>query len=164
MPRVKSVIVAGGQTQGAWTVPAKAMDTWFDRDARLYGCLRLVIFYRESPALQVARSTVHPIWITKRGRGSPCRASSCMRNWLGSAHAHRWRYPAASGLGYMYFASVFTELELPPDEPMAENPLPYAIVRQSVSQDRSDPMYAFLSRPVFEREDRRGWPARRDAL
>ena len=26
--------------------------------------------------------------------------------------------------GYMYFASVFTELELPPDEPMAENPCP----------------------------------------
>ena len=26
--------------------------------------------------------------------------------------------------GYMYFASVFTELELPPDESMAENPCP----------------------------------------
>ena len=26
--------------------------------------------------------------------------------------------------GYMYFASVFTELELPPDEPMKENPCP----------------------------------------
>ena len=26
--------------------------------------------------------------------------------------------------GYMYFASVFTELELPPDRPMAENPCP----------------------------------------
>ena len=25
--------------------------------------------------------------------------------------------------GYMYFASVFTELELPPDAPMAEEPL-----------------------------------------
>ena len=26
--------------------------------------------------------------------------------------------------GYMYFASVFTELELPPDSPMEENPCP----------------------------------------
>ena len=26
--------------------------------------------------------------------------------------------------GYMYYASVFTELELPPDKPMAENPCP----------------------------------------
>ena len=26
--------------------------------------------------------------------------------------------------GYMYFASVFTELELPPDEPMRDNPCP----------------------------------------
>jgi epoxyqueuosine reductase QueG len=37
--------------------------------------------------------------------------------------------------GYMYFASVFTELELPPDAPMAENPCPapscVAMFRQS---------------------------------
>jgi epoxyqueuosine reductase QueG len=26
--------------------------------------------------------------------------------------------------GYMYYASVFTELELPPDQPLAENPCP----------------------------------------
>jgi len=50
MPRVKSVIAlgVGGQTQGTWSVPAKAMAYFGSTETRAYSCAYGLAFFIES--------------------------------------------------------------------------------------------------------------------
>lgn len=126
MPRVKSVIAlgVGGQTQGAWSVPAKAMGYFGSTETRAYTVAYGCAFYIENkygipsiycppdmdpdagPRVPLASLKVHAEM-----------AGIAARSLAGDILLH-------PDYGYMYFASVFTELELEPDPPMAENPCP----------------------------------------
>jgi epoxyqueuosine reductase QueG len=126
MPRVKSVISlgVGGQTQGAWSVPAKAMGYFGSTETRAYTIAYGASFYIESkygapsiycpPDVDNLYGTRVPLQSLKLHAEV---AGIGARSLAGDILLH-------PEFGYMYFASIFTELELPPDQPMAENPCP----------------------------------------
>jgi epoxyqueuosine reductase QueG len=126
MPRVKSVIAlgVGGQTQGAWSVPAKAMGYFGSTETRAYTIAYGASFFIENkfgapsiycpPDVDNAYGTRIPLQSLKLHAEV---AGIGARSLAGDILLH-------PEFGYMYFASIFTELELPPDQPMAENPCP----------------------------------------
>ena len=74
---------------------------------------------RPRPGVAVAASFAAPRRSSTRECGMPARGrdGSPARSLAGDILLH-------PDFGYVYFASVFTELELPPDEPITENPCP----------------------------------------
>lgn len=126
MPRVKSVISlgVGGQTQGAWTLPAKAMAYFGSTETRAYGIAYGLSFMIENR--YKARSVYCPPDLdNEEGPRVPLQSLKLHAELAGiGARSLAGDILLHPEFGYMYFASVFTELELPPDEPMAENPCP----------------------------------------
>lgn len=126
MPRVKSVISlgVGGQTQGAWTVPAKAMAFFGSTEGRAYTIAYGLSFFIEGKFGE--RSIYCPPDIDpEQGARVPLQSIKLHAELAGiGARSLAGDILLHPEFGYMYFASVFTELELPPDEPMAENPCP----------------------------------------
>lgn len=126
MPRVKSVISlgVGGQTQGAWTVPAKALSFFGSTEGRAYTIAYGLAFYIERTF--GARSIYCPPDIdTEQGPRVPLQSLKLHAELAGiGARSLAGDILLHPEYGYMYFASVFTELELPPDPPMADNPCP----------------------------------------
>lgn len=126
MPKVKSVISlgVGGQTRGAWSVPAKAMGYFGSTESRAYTIAYGCAFFIEGrfgvpsiycpPDVDNAFGTRVPLQSLKLHAEV---AGIGARSLAGDILLH-------PEFGYMYFASVFTELELPPDAPLAENPCP----------------------------------------
>ncbi len=127
MPRVKSVISlgVGGQTQGAWSVPAKAMGYFGSTETRAYGIAYGCAFFIESRFL--ARAVYCPPDLdNEAGPRVPLQSLKLHAELAGiGARSLAGDILLHPEFGYMYFASVFTELELPPDAPMAENPCPH---------------------------------------
>lgn len=126
MPRVKSVIAlgVGGQTQGAWGVSAKALTFFGSTESLAYKIAYGMAFFIENkfrapsiycpPDLDPELGARYPLQSVKlhaevAGLGA--------RSLAGDILLH-------PEFGYMYFGSVFTELELEPDPPMADNPCP----------------------------------------
>jgi len=126
MPRVKSVISlgVGGQTQGAWTVPAKALAYFGSTETRAYTISYGLAFMIESRFH--ARSIYCPPDLdNEEGPRVPLQSLKLHAELAGiGARSLAGDILLHPEFGYMYFASVFTELELPPDKPMAENPCP----------------------------------------
>ena len=126
MPRVKSVISlgVGGQTQGAWTLPAKAMAFFGSTEGRAYTITYGLAFMIERKYL--ARSIYCPPDIDPElGSRVPLQSIKLPAELAGlGARSLAGDILLHPEYGYMYFASVFTELDLPPDKPMAENPCP----------------------------------------
>ena len=126
MPRVKSVIAlgVGGQTQGAWTLPAKAMAFFGSTEGRAYTITYGLAFMIERKYL--ARSIYCPPDIDPElGSRVPLQSIKLHAELAGlGARSLAGDILLHPEYGYMYFASVFTELDLPPDKPMAENPCP----------------------------------------
>ena len=126
MPRVKSVISigVGGQTQGTWTVPAKAMGYFGSTEGRAYTVAYGLAFFIENRFL--SRSIYCPPDLdNEAGPRVPLQSLKLHAELAGiGARSLAGDILLHPEFGYMYFASVFTELELPPDEPMAENPCP----------------------------------------
>ena len=127
MPRVRSVISlgVGGQTQGAWTVPAKAMAYFGSTETRAYTIAYGCSFFIESRF--GARSIYCPPDLdNESGPRVPLQSLKLHAELAGiGARSLAGDILLHPEFGYMYFASVFTELELPPDAPMAENPCPH---------------------------------------
>ncbi len=125
-PRVKSVISlgVGGQTQGAWTLPAKAMAFFGSTESRAYTIAYGLAFMIERQYL--ARSIYCPPDIDPElGSRVPLQSIKLHAELAGlGARSLAGDILLHPEYGYMYFASVFTELELAPDKPMAENPCP----------------------------------------
>ena len=126
MPRVKSVISlgVGGQTQGAWSVPAKAMGYFGSTEGRAYRIAYGLAFYIEhkfrAPAIYCP-----PDMDNEYGPRVPLQSLKLHAEVAGlGARSLAGDILLHPEFGYMYFASVFTELALPPDEPLAENPCP----------------------------------------
>lgn len=126
MPRVKSVIAlgVGGQTQGAWTVPAKALSYFGSTETRAYTISYGLAFFIES-RFGVRSIYCPPDMDNEAGPRVPLQSLKLHAELAGiGARSLAGDILLHPEFGYMYFASVFTELELPPDEPMAENPCP----------------------------------------
>lgn len=126
MPRVKSVISVGvgGQTQGAWSVPAKALSYFGSTETRAYSCSYSIAFFIENN-YGVPSVYCPPDMDNEAGPRVPLQSLKLHAELAGiGARSLAGDILLHPEYGYMYFASVFTELELPPDEPMAENPCP----------------------------------------
>ncbi len=126
MPRVKSVIAlgVGGQTQGTWQVPAKAMAYFGSTETRAYACAYGMAFFIEN---RFGAPSIYcpPDMDNEAGPRVPLQSLKLHAELAGiGARSLAGDILLHPEFGYMYFASVFTELELPPDEPMAENPCP----------------------------------------
>ncbi len=126
MPRVKSVISlgVGGQTQGAWTVPAKAMAYFGSTETRAYSIAYGAAFFIEHK-FGVRSIYCPPDMDPDAGPRVPLQSLKLHAELAGvGARSLAGDILLHPDYGYMYHASIFTELELPPDEPLAENPCP----------------------------------------
>ena len=126
MPRVKSVISVGvgGQTHGAWSVPAKALGYFGSTETRAYGIAYGAAFFIESklgyPAIYCP-----PDMDPDAGPRVPLQSLKLHAELAGvGARSLAGDILLHPDYGYLYHASIFTELELPPDGPLAENPCP----------------------------------------
>ena len=125
-PRAKSVIAlgVGGQTQGAWSVPAKALGYFGSTEVRAYTVAYGCAFFIEN---KFGKRAIYcpPDMDTEAGPRVPFQSLKLHAEVAGiGARSLAGDILLHPEFGYMYFASVFTELELPPDEPMQENPCP----------------------------------------
>jgi epoxyqueuosine reductase QueG len=126
MPRVKSVIAlgVGGQTQGAWQLPAKAMAYSGSTETRAYGIAYGCAFFIEqrfgAPSIYVP-----PDMDPDGGPRVPLQSLKLHAEIAGiGARSFAGDILLHPQFGFMYYASVFTELALPADKPMEDNPCP----------------------------------------
>ncbi len=122
MPRVKSVISlgVGGQTQGTWSVPAKAMAYFGSTESWAYG-----IAFMIEGRYQACSIYCPPDLDNEEGPRVPLQSLKLHAELAGlGARSLAGDILLHPDFGYMYYASVFTELELPADAPLAENPCP----------------------------------------
>lgn len=127
MPKVKSVISVGvgGQTQGAWTVPAKALAYFGSTETRAYGIAYGCAFFIEN---RYGERSVYcpPDLDNEKGPRVPLQSVKLHAELAGlGARSLAGDILLHPEFGYMYFASIFTELELEPDPTMPENPCPH---------------------------------------
>ena len=126
MPKVKSVIAlgVGGQTQGAWALPAKALGYFGSTETRAYTIAYGCAFFIEN-RFGIRSIYCPPDMDVEAGPRVPLQSIKLHAEVAGiGARSFAGDILLHPDFGYMYFASVFTELELPPDEPMKENPCP----------------------------------------
>ena len=126
MPRVKSVIAlgVGGQTQGAWAVPSKALGYFGSTESRAYTIAYGLAFYIENK-FGLPSIYCPPDMDPDAGPRVPLQSMKVHAELAGiAARSLAGDILLHPDYGYMYFASVFTELELEPDPPMADNPCP----------------------------------------
>ncbi len=126
MPKVKSVIAlgVGGQTQGAWALPAKALGYFGSTETRAYTIAYGCAFFIEN-RFGIRSIYCPPDMDTESGPRVPLQSLKLHAEIAGiGARSLAGDILLHPDFGYMYFASAFTELELPPDEPMKENPCP----------------------------------------
>jgi epoxyqueuosine reductase QueG len=125
-PRVKSVISlgVGGQTQGTWQMPAKAMAYSGSTEVRAYKLAYGLAFFIEqkfaAPSIYVP-----PDLDPEGGPRVPLQSLKLHAELAGiGARSLAGDILLHPEFGFMYYASVFTELELEPDAPMARTPVP----------------------------------------
>jgi epoxyqueuosine reductase QueG len=126
MPRVRSVISlgVGGQTQGAWTVPAKAMAYFGSTETQAYKVSYGLAFYIEG-RFGIRSIYCPPDMDPDSGPRVPMQSLKLHAELAGiGARSLAGDILLHPQFGLMYFASVFTELELPPDKPLDHNPCP----------------------------------------
>ncbi len=125
-PRVKSVISlgVGGQTQGAWQLPAKAMAYSGSTEVRAYKIAYGLAFFIEHK-LGAPSVYVPPDMDPEGGPRVPLQSLKLHAELAGiGARSLAGDILLHPQFGFMYYASVFTELELEPDAPMQDNPCP----------------------------------------
>ena len=126
MPRVKSVIAVGvgGATQGAWRVPAKALSYFGSTESRAYKIVYGLAFFIEQ---KFGAQAIYcpPDMDPELGARYPLQSLKLHAELAGlGARSLAGDILLHPQFGYMYYASCFTELALPPDKPLAENPCP----------------------------------------
>ena len=126
MPRVKSIIAlgVGGQTQGAWSVPAKVMGYFGSTETRAYSIAYGLAFFIES---KFGMRSIYcpPDMDPEAGPRVPLQSLKVHAEMAGiGARSLAGDILLHPDYGYMYFASVFSEIELPPDKPLENNPCP----------------------------------------
>ena len=126
MPRVKSVIAVGvgGATQGAWRVPAKALSYFGSTESRAYKIVYGLAFFIEQ---KFGAQAIYcpPDMDPELGARYPLQSLKLHAELAGlGARSLAGDILLHPQFGYMYYTSCFTELTLPPDKPLAENPCP----------------------------------------
>ena len=166
MPRVRSVISlgVGGQTQGAWTVPAKAMAYFGSTETRAYAISYGCSFFIESrfgarsiycpPDLDNESGPRVPLQSLKlhaelAGLGARSLAGDILLHPGVRLHVLRLRLHRARAAAGCADGG---------------EPLPPRVLRRAVPPDRPDPVHEVLSGAVPVRRHRRARPAGRDAL
>lgn len=126
LPRCKSVISVGvtGPTQGTWRTPAKVMTSIGTNVSRIYRVAMGLAFRIESefgyrtiycpPHVDPEFGARHPMQSLKLHAEL---AGTGARSMAGDILLH-------PEFGMLYYGSVFTEMPLPPDKPMEDNPCP----------------------------------------
>lgn len=125
-PRVKSVIAlgVGGQTRGAWQMPAKAMAYSGSTEVRAYKLAYGLAFFIEQ-RFGVPSIYVPPDLDPEGGPRVPLQSMKLHAELAGiGARSLAGDILLHPEFGFMYYASVFTELELPVDAPLPGNPCP----------------------------------------
>lgn len=128
MPGVRSVISlgVGGQTRGAWTLPARALGFFGSTEGRAYKIAYGAAFFIEH-AFGAPSIYCPPDMDPKGGSRIPFQSLKLHAELAGlGARSLAGDILLHPQYGYLYFGSVFTELELPPDRPLAANPCPAA--------------------------------------
>ena len=145
MPSVRSVISigVGGSTQGSWFASAKALSFIGDTEKRAYKIAFGLSYYIESrfgyrsiycpPDVDPEQGTRIPLQSLKLHAEL---AGIGARSLAGDILLH-------PDYGMMYYGSVFTEMPLPPDQPMAENPCPAPSCVQMYRQTGQTPCMKF---------------------
>ena len=126
MPRVRSVIsvAVGGQTRGAWQLPAKALAYSGSTEVRAYSIAYACAFFIEQ-RFGVPSLYVPPDLDPEAGPRVPLQSLKLHAELAGiGARSLAGDILLHPQFGFMYYGSVFTELELPADAPLAENPCP----------------------------------------
>jgi epoxyqueuosine reductase QueG len=126
MPKVKSVISVGvgGQTRGAWQLPAKALAYSGSTEVRAYSIAYACAFFIEQ-RFGIPSLYVPPDLDPEGGPRVPLQSLKLHAELAGiGARSLAGDILLHPQFGFMYYASVFTELELEPDAPLAENPCP----------------------------------------
>jgi hypothetical protein len=126
MPKVKSVISigVGGNTRGAWGVSAKAMSFFGSTEARGYKVAYGLAFYIEQ-TFGIPAVYCPPDMDSESGARIPFQSLKLHAELAGlGARSLAGDILLHPQFGYMYYASVFTELKLECDQPLAENPCP----------------------------------------
>jgi len=126
LPGVRSVIAlgVGGQTQGAWTVPSKAFAYFGSTEGRAYSVAYGCAFFIEN-RFQARSIYCPPDMDPEGGARIPLQSLKLHAELAGiGARSLAGDILLHPEFGYMYYASVFTELWLPPDRPLETNPCP----------------------------------------
>lgn len=126
LPRARTVISVGvtGPTQGTWRTPAKVMTSIGTNVSRIYRVAAGLAFRIEGafgyraiycpPHVDPELGARHPMQSLKLHAEL---AGTGARSLAGDILLH-------PEFGMLYYGSVFTEMALPPDAPLAENPCP----------------------------------------
>jgi epoxyqueuosine reductase QueG len=126
LPRAKSVISVGvtGPTQGTWRTPAKVMTSIGTNVSRIYRVAAGLTFQLER--IFGARAIYCPPHVDPEfGARHPMQSLKLHAELAGTgARSLAGDILLHPDYGMLYYGSVFTELELPADQPMADNPCP----------------------------------------
>jgi epoxyqueuosine reductase QueG len=126
LPRARAVISVGvtGPTQGTWRTPAKVMTSIGTNVSRIYRVAMGLAFRLEGefgyraiycpPHVDPELGARHPMQSLKLHAEL---AGTGARSMAGDILLH-------PDFGMLYYGSVFTEMPLPPDGPLADNPCP----------------------------------------
>ena len=126
MPRVRAVISlgVGGATQGAWAASAKLMAFAGDTEKRAYKIAFGLSYYIET-VFGYRSVYCPPDMDPEQGARVPLQSLKLHAELAGiGARSLAGDILLHPEYGFMYYGSVFTEMPLPPDKPMADNPCP----------------------------------------
>ena len=166
MPKIKSVISlgVGGQTQGAWAVPAKAMGYFGSTETRAYTISYGAAFFIESK-YQTPAIYCPPDMDNEKGPRVPLQSLKLHAEVAGiGARSLAGDILLHPEFGYMYFASIFTELGITPRPAHGPKPMPGAVLCFHVPPSRAHPVPEILPRAMPLWWDRRGRQAGGNAL
>jgi epoxyqueuosine reductase QueG len=145
MPRVRAVISlgVGGATQGAWFSSAKTMAFVGDTEKRADKIAFGLAYYIES---RYGYRAIYcpPDMDPEQGARVPLQSLKLHAEVAGlGARSLAGDILLHPDYGFMYYGSVFTEMPLPPDQPLAHNPCPAPSCVQMYRQTGQTPCMKF---------------------
>ena len=144
-PRVKSVIslAVGGGTTGAWAANAKTLAYIGDTETMAYRIAYGLAFFIENK-FGYRSIFCPPDMDPEKGARVPLQSLKLHAELAGiGARSMAGDILLNPEFGLMYVASVFTEMELPADKPLADNPCPHPSCVKLYRQSGQTPCMRF---------------------
>ena len=145
LPRVKSVIClgVGGGTRGAWAADAKTLAYIGDTETMAYRIAYGLAFMIEKK-FGARAIFCPPDMDPEKGARTPMQSLKLHAEVAGiGARSLAGDILLHPEYGMMYYASVFTEMAVPPDQPMQENPCPHPSCVKLYDQTGQTPCMRF---------------------